>query len=244
MLEGIFFWAFLLGAVIFGTLGYQAGSFFSYYHCTRNQKTFTSPTYKYSYHNNVFYMIDKAFNPSEFKDVRYLEIKQLNKNYEDQLKSIEGNTKSYKIIKKTPKPIQKRKYVNTRRNVKTSQKRDQESIKSLQKNPKSHKIITEKHILIKSNIKPSQGNVKLPQKTPKPIQKRKYVNTRRNVKTSQKRDQESIKSLQKNPKSHKIITEKHILIKSNIKPSQGNVKLPQKTPKPINKSTKMPIGIF
>lgn len=108
LLEGIFFWAFLLGAVIFGTLGYQAGSFISYYHCTRNQKTFTSPIYKYSYHDNVFYMIDKAFNPSEFKDVKALELKQLRKNYEDKLKSIEGSTKiAKKVVKKTVQKVAK-----------------------------------------------------------------------------------------------------------------------------------------
>jgi hypothetical protein len=92
ILQGIFFWAFVLGALIFGTLGYQIGSFSAYDTCVHHPKTFNTPAYKYTYHNNVFYIFYKFIAPSKFDDVKSFEKEALKKDYEDNLKSLESNT--------------------------------------------------------------------------------------------------------------------------------------------------------
>jgi len=88
ILTGIFFWAFTIGAVIFGVLGYQVASFTTYQRCVEHKSTFNTPQYKYSYHNNIWYILVKYADPSKFKDVDYLEKKDLEKEYDKKLKTL------------------------------------------------------------------------------------------------------------------------------------------------------------
>lgn len=88
ILTGIFFWAFILGGSLFGILGYQLGTYNSYDQSVYNATTFNTPEYKYSYHNNVFYIIHKFIAPNKFKDVKYLELKELKDEYQNSINSL------------------------------------------------------------------------------------------------------------------------------------------------------------
>jgi len=91
LLTGIFFWSFLLGASIFGVLGYQMGSYKTYSQCTHHPKSFNTPKFKYTFHNNVFYKLYQYADPKKFDDVKKYEKQELEKEYSNKLKEINSS---------------------------------------------------------------------------------------------------------------------------------------------------------
>jgi hypothetical protein len=76
--------SFLIGAVIFGTLSYQFGTFSTYDQCVIDKEHIQDPEYKYRYKNNIFYILYKYVKPEAFQDVKALEKKEfieINKEY-------------------------------------------------------------------------------------------------------------------------------------------------------------------
>ena len=86
IISGIIFWSFIIGSAIFGFLGYELGTYNTYDQCVHYKTTFSTPEYKYTFHNNVFYKVDKYLNPSKFDDVKYLEAADYKKDHATELK--------------------------------------------------------------------------------------------------------------------------------------------------------------
>jgi len=93
-ITGVAFWLFTLGAIIFGTLMYQYASYATYYDCVRHIDKINTPEYKYTYKNNIFYIIYEYLNPDDFEDVKYLE-------QEDYIKTHKNELNRYNLLPKS-----------------------------------------------------------------------------------------------------------------------------------------------
>jgi len=108
IIKTIIFWSLLVGALASGVLSYQFASYYTYSNCVKNYKTFRSTKYHYSFHNNIFYKIQKWINPSAYKKLNQYANIELRKQYEEKLATLNVVHKKIDTVhKKIDKDIAK-----------------------------------------------------------------------------------------------------------------------------------------
>jgi len=88
ILTAMIFWSFTIGSLTFGYIGFEVGSFSTYEKCVVHKDTFATPEFKYSYHNNLFYIVSKYVDPKDFDDVKFLEKKSMRKEFDNKMKTL------------------------------------------------------------------------------------------------------------------------------------------------------------
>ena len=80
ILKGVVFWVFMIAFSLGVFFGQQINSIYAYTFFvdiakTKSAEYIFSPELKFSYSGNIFYKIDRWLSPSDYADVRHLEVK-------------------------------------------------------------------------------------------------------------------------------------------------------------------------